>query len=351
MGDTVCSGATTVFTSAITGGGTSPVYAWYINGTKVSIAATYTYIPADKDEVVCRVWSNEACAIPDTASSRKVMTVTDPKTPSVTLSSFPGDTICSGQKITFFPVPVYGGAAPLYTWRVNGTISGSGPSFTYVPAQGDIVRAEMTSNFPCLVVPTVLSNNVAVTVDSTILPYIQIKASPGTSIPLGSYDTLVAVVTGAVAPTYQWYVNGLLIKDATTNTFISNKFSFPGHDSVTCEVTSHGPCSSTTHNWVYISQHYLGVQPAAAIMAITVTPNPNRGAFTVKGSIPSSAADQITFEITNLLGQVVYSEEIVVNNGILNRQISLGNTLANGMYLLNVRSAADKQVFHIVLER
>jgi hypothetical protein len=56
-------------------------------------------------------------------------------------------------------------------------------------------------------------------------------------------------------------------------------------------------------------------------------------------------------EITNMLGQVIYTARIMTHRGIINENIQLSNTLANGMYLLNLRSDSDNKVFHMVVEQ
>ena len=52
-----------------------------------------------------------------------------------------------------------------------------------------------------------------------------------------------------------------------------------------------------------------------------------------------------------MLGQVIYKQNATTQNGSLNEQISLSNSLANGMYLLNVSSGTEHKVFHFVIEK
>jgi len=80
-------------------------------------------------------------------------------------------------------------------------------------------------------------------------------------------------------------------------------------------------------------------------------PNPNKGTFTLKGSLGTSTDEEITVEVTNMLGQVVYNGNIVAHNGELNEKISLKSDLANGMYILSLRSGTDSKVFHVAIEK
>ena len=354
-GDTVCNGVSTTFNGTITGGGSSPIYKWDVNGTVVGSGTTYTFIPANGDVVTFTLKSNETCPRPSaTVSSSIKMNVVLPVTPSVSLSSYPGDTICQGLAITFTPVPAYGGTAPTYTWMRNGSLAGTGSTFTYVPVKGDYVYCRMTSNYMCLVTKTVASNTVAVTVDSAVIPVVTLKADPGTSVALGQSVTLTAVVTSAVNPTYQWFINGLPEAGATSSTFTTNKVSqhLGQADSVSCTVTGHGLCTITSHQWAYMSVHNVGVQQINTTGSeISVLPNPNKGEFIVKGTLGTINDAEVTLEITDLLGQVVYKNTVTAKGGAVNERIKLSNTLANGMYLLNVRSEAGNQVFHLVIEQ
>lgn len=84
---------------------------------------------------------------------------------------------------------------------------------------------------------------------------------------------------------------------------------------------------------------------------IYVAPNPNKGVFTVKGTLSTLDEVEMTIELTNMLGQVMYTGKVLVHNGDLNEVIHLSSSVANGMYLLNVSSPASSKVFHIVVEQ
>jgi hypothetical protein len=84
---------------------------------------------------------------------------------------------------------------------------------------------------------------------------------------------------------------------------------------------------------------------------IRLVPNPNNGAFTVSGTLGSAADADLTLEITNMLGQVVYSGTAKARGGNLNERVQLSSGLANGMYLLNISNGNDRKVFHFVLKQ
>jgi hypothetical protein len=65
----------------------------------------------------------------------------------------------------------------------------------------------------------------------------------------------------------------------------------------------------------------------------------------------STGDEEVTIEVTDLLGQVIYRKTVVVQGGRINETITLSNTLSNGMYVLNVLGGAEHLVFHFVMEK
>lgn len=101
--------------------------------------------------------------------------------------------------------------------------------------------------------------------------------------------------------------------------------------------------------YVPVTTAVQGVKmPDAVIKAI---PNPSRGAFTVTGTLGSITNEQVSLEMTDMIGQVVYKGDATVKGGKLNTEVQLSNTIASGTYLLNVRSGAMHKVFHIIIEQ
>ena len=83
---------------------------------------------------------------------------------------------------------------------------------------------------------------------------------------------------------------------------------------------------------------------------IALLPNPNTGDFTVKGTIGTTDED-VTIDITNMLGQVVYHNKASAVKGSLDTQVKTGGTLAAGIYLLNLQTAEGNSTFRFVVEK
>jgi len=350
--DTICAGTPVTYTATSVNGGTAPAYEWKVNGVAMGTTNTFTYTPGLGDIVKVVLTSNAICPAPDTAADAVIMSIIPLSLPTVAIiHDHVSDTVCKGTEVTYTASGTFGGSAPLFTWVVNGVTVGAGTSYTYTPNDSDVVYSTLLSNYRCRSVNRVFSNNIVMGVQDAIVPSVSISANPGNSITAGTTVTLTATITdGGAAPTYKWSVNGAAITGATSATYANNNFA--NKDSVTVFVTRTDACGMSSFNGLLM--HVGGVsviQVAAGIANINVVPNPNKGEFTVKGDLGVAADVDVTMELTNMLGQVVYKGNTVAKGGTLDEHIKLSNTLANGMYLLNVHSDAASKVFHVVVEQ
>lgn len=349
--DTVCEGTVSTFSAIAVNGGSMPGYVWKVNGIPVGTSSSYSYVPASGDLVTVVMTSSDACVLPLTATGNRVITIRPYVSPVVTIAADPGTSVCNGTTVTVSPTALYGGATPSYSWVKNSVAVATGASYSFTPANGDVIVAFMTSNYPCRVRDEVNSNTLLMEVEDPIVPTVRIVGSAGTNLAPGQTDTLRAIVTnGGIAPTYQWYLNGGMLSGANTASLVRR--SYDHGDSVSCVVTRTGACGSISNfNSVIITiRDITAVGNTGNIGTVAVVPNPNKGAFTVKGQL-NAANEEIALELTNMMGQVVYRNTVTAVNGTLDTRVEVGNQVASGMYLLTVRSGAAQQVFHLVIEQ
>ena len=354
-GNTLCVVSSPVtFSASPVGGGTLPVYDWFVNGSYVASGVNYTYpTPANGDIVKCRLTSNDVCAFPDTAVNTMPITISPLQSPSVSINGDPGHIVCKGGNDIFTAVPAFGGSAPIYLWTLNGINVATGPIYEiYAPLTGGIVKCFMTSNYPCLVTNTATSSPYSFSVNNPVTNVVTMKATH-VSILNGQTDTFMVTTThGGSAPAFQWYINGLAVPGATDAMYITT--GLLNGQVVNCEVTSNELCVTNPvvfTGGITVNVGVNGISPISSKDGLTLAPNPNNGQFTISGILKNWTSEKTLITVTNLLGQVVYSSYLKVDNGAINENVILNPNLSNGIYLVNITGVSDKTVFHIAIER
>jgi len=282
---TICSGTSVTFTATPTNGGT-PNYQWFLNGGNIGTNSdTYTTSTlADGDVVTCDMTSSLSCVTSATVTSNSLtITYSLSVTPAIVVTTS-YSTICSGTSATFTATPTNGGT-PTYQWLLNSNPVGTN-SDTYTNgtlADGDIVSCEMTSSLGCATVPTVASNDVTMTVTTTIAPSVAINAT-ATSVCDGTSVTFTATPTNEGTPTYQWLLNS---NPVGTNSNTYTNATLADGDVVSCEMTSSLSCvtsATVTSNAVTMIVGTM-ITPSISILASSTSIcNGNSVTFTASAS-------------------------------------------------------------------
>jgi uncharacterized protein YjdB len=352
--DSVCSGTMVTYTATAVNGGSTPAYSWTVDGHHMGgDTSVFAYTPTGHEVVRVMLTSSAACAIPATTYDSTSMVVLSNVIPTVTIMASPGDTVCAGTSVTLTLTSTYGGSTPTFSWQLNGTPVSTLNTYTYTPSDNDVVFATMTSSYMCATDTTVLSNNARFRVNTTVAPSVTILSSAeynagGAAI----NDTLVAVTTNAgFDPGYQWSVNGNPVIGATSSRYIAP--SLNNGDVVRCYVVDANSCGTFTGTGTYlVAVSNVGVnQVNNEGYNVNIVPNPNNGTFTVKGSLGVTTDETVKLQLTDMLGQVVYTAVVKATNGQIDHSISLNGSLANGMYLLGVSSGSGNKIFHVVIEK
>jgi hypothetical protein len=349
-GDTMCLGILTTFNASGVNGGTGATYQWQVNGANVGLGgSTYTYLPANGDVVSVQMNSSLSCATPAAAIALLPVTVLVSQMPATVLNVTPNDTVCMGTAVTLHVTPMYGGSAPAFTWKngAGATLATGTTSYSYTPSNGDVVYVQMSSNYRCRLADNVESIHTTMVIDSPVAPVVMV--TPPSNFKEGETVTLIASVSnGGRDPQFQWYVRSAPVAGATTSVFTSS--SLVSGDSVTCMVTKISSCAPITGAHSAIVRSTEGVSGMTFTNSdIRLLPNPNTGDFVIRGTVGNADDQNFVAEITDMLGQVIYKDNVSAHSGNINQHISLSNTLANGMYMLTLRSATESKVFHFVI--
>ncbi|MDV7396515.1 hypothetical protein RZS08_34285, partial [Arthrospira platensis SPKY1] len=106
-------------------------------------------------------------------------------------------------------MPVNGGLAPSYQWKVNGTNAGTdSPNFEYVPVDGDVVTVVLTSSIGCALNNPATSNAITVNVTPDLTAEVSIDADATEVCDFTPVTFTAYPVNGGMNPSYEWLVNG-----------------------------------------------------------------------------------------------------------------------------------------------
>ncbi len=73
-----------------------------------------------------------------------------PALPLVVTITPSANPVCEGTAATYSATVTNGGSSPQYVWRINGgTVVGTESSYTYIPANGDVITCEVLSSDSC----------------------------------------------------------------------------------------------------------------------------------------------------------------------------------------------------------
>ena len=81
--------------------------------------------------------------------------------------------------------------------------------------------------------------------------------------------------------------------------------------------------------------NFQGITPNNSLSEMRIYPNPAMESVNIQ--VASSKNEQVRLTISNLLGQVVYTESTQLYNGINYMKVNVSN-LKSGVYVVNVKS-------------
>lgn len=222
----------------------------------ISASGTYTVSATNPITTCSRAMSGSA-SVASTA----------PVTPSVTISSDAPATLCSGTAVNYTAIPVNEGITPAYDWHVNGTYVGAGLGYSYLPANGDVVRVVLHPGGIC-VAPDSAVDNTTMIVNPLATPGVTISVDPGNPSCYGRPVTFAATPSmGGTAPAYRWTKNGINVATGPTYTYTPAM-----GDMVHCMMTSNYLCRSS--DTVLSSDITMTTVPSASLPVVSIAASP-----------------------------------------------------------------------------
>jgi hypothetical protein len=340
-GSLLCSGKIVTFTAVTTNGGASPIYQWKVNGGNAGFNnSTFQYAPANGDMVTCVFTTSAVCAsVAQLTSNQLTMQVTP--TVNAALNIFiPENHICSGSQAVFVATPTNGGTTPQYQWKLNNSNTGTNSAnFSYLPADGDVIACEMTSNAVCASPAIVLSNPVPMTIVVVTHPAVTITSNPSSGVLNGQSVTFTAnVVQGGAGNQVSWYKNGeyILNSGGPTWTGIAG-VDFKNKHKIQARVQSLSPCADPDTAWsntLTMQVGTTGIDDQELPDGFSIYPNPATKTVNVEGL---KAGDKAS--IFDALGNRLTEIEIKTDK---TTSIDV-SSFAQGMYFIHFARKDAKQ--------
>lgn len=284
-----------VFTNTSNISSGSITYNWLIDGKNItSTSPSYVFTSAGNYTIQLVVLSSSGC----TDTSKQTITVYTQPTASFSINN--SSQCVTSNSFAFTNNTTISSGTSTYNWSLgDGTFSiANSPSYTYSKSGNYTVKLLATSNNGCLD-----SITQSVTVISSVVPSLSIKASP-TSICSGATVSFVATpINGGVAPVYQWKKNGVNIG---TNAISYSDNTLTSTDTITCVLTSSVSCVTT---------------PTANSNSITVAvlqyTNPSIGIVTTNSTICTGSSVTFTANASGAGAIPIYQWKVNgVNVGI-----------------------------------
>lgn len=238
----ICQGDAVTLTAVSSGAGSSPGFAWYINGSLQPITDSVMTSAAfnDHDSISVIVTSSLTCAPVASDTDAVVMQVNQMVAPAIQIAAT-GQAQCEGDPVQLDATYTNGGSAPVIQWTLNGVVTGGNTSSITLPLNnGDQVSASLTSNSACATVAQVNSNLYTAALIPYSTPSVTISSGSGDTICDGQQVTLDALVqNGGSQPVYQWYINGIPAGNGIAQLSSAN---FSQGDVIYLVMTSGAPC-------------------------------------------------------------------------------------------------------------
>jgi Secretion system C-terminal sorting domain/Ig-like domain CHU_C associated len=312
---TYCSGVNACTLSTTPAAGDS--YVWFKGATSVANSNSATYTPNSTTSKTYKVQVTNSFGCSKTSST---VSITVNPLPAATVTVTGPTTFCKNSNAC--TLTANSGVGLTYQWKKGSNNLSGATGITYQPnATSTSYKVQVTDANGC----SKTSASTAITANA--LPVAAITPQSSTTFCNG--DSVVLQANGS-GWTYQWIKGVNSIAGAT-----ANKYAAKTQGSYKVFVTNTNGCTDNSSAVAVTVNCREGSELMEGELAtINFYPNPNSGNFILKylNSEVSVADAQII--IIDILGKVIYAEEVEVNEGVFLRDFSWSNTLAKGLYFV-----------------
>jgi len=248
--------------------------------------------------------------------------VTEVILPNPTITVNGPATFCQGVESTYLQtISGYG-----YQWFKGATSISGATQQTYTPTSTATYKVRITDTNGCT---STTLNGRTITINSA--PIASISTSSPTNLCNGQTASLHANTGSGL--TYHWQKNGSNIGGATgVNYTAANAGTY------TCKVTKTSTGCSAVSNAIIITTNCKddNFDQSATGDQLKMYPNPASDILNIEATFGEQPSGDAFLEIRNMLGQIVFGEQVQINDGVLESTVSL-NDFTAGMYIVSVR--------------
>lgn len=273
-------------------------------------------------------------------------------TPTISITATPDDTVCYNTNIDFVSVITDGGVNPQYQWYKNGVpVIGAIDSVWGSPYLTDLdtIYAVLINGTSCTTASSDTSNKITVHMAPNTIPFVTISSNPITYVSGQPMTFTANPLNAGTNPGFQWYLNGAILAGETNSTYTSSSLLVT--DTLSVLVTSNAPCAlPDTASDIWNAIVNLSVTVGGKVIEdMKLFPNPNNGTFILSGSFQGmTGVKDASIEVVNSVGQVVYKDKALVNNGKLDKQMKIQD-IAAGVYIIKITADGQSSQMRFVV--
>ncbi|MBK9639484.1 MAG: T9SS type A sorting domain-containing protein [Bacteroidetes bacterium] len=314
---TFCSGANACTLSTTSNFGET--YVWYKGAAAIANSNSPTYVPTSTNTYKVKVTNTGGCS---KTSSTKSITVNALPASSVSVTG--PTTFCKGSNAC--TLTANSGAGYTYQWKKGSNNVAGATGITYQPnATSTAYKVVVTNANGC----SKTSSSVAITANS--LPTATVTPQGPTTFCSG--DSVVLKANSGAGLTYQWIKGVNPIAGQT-----SINYSAKTQASYKVTVTNANGCtknSSAVSTTVNCREgDAFGISERNE--SLSTFPNPTTGPCTINYYNNDLISTDAQLVVVDVLGRVIYTEEIEIADGVFNKELSLVSPLMKGMYFVSI---------------
>ena len=257
--------------------------------------------------------------------------IIDENAATATITPSGPTTVCKGTNLTLYANT---GTGYTYQWiRNGGNVIGATASSYNVTKSGNY-QVKVTVPGGC--------NATSLTTACTVTANPNASISTPEGLDLCGFGNLDLVANAGTGFTYIWYKNDVIIAGEVNQTYVATTIG-----SYKVKVFNASGCSKKSPPKTVIASCKEGISNNALF---EVYPNPANDVFNISLAMETIGSEPAILLLTDILGNIVYSENISISNGIYSGKIETSN-FASGIYNVKIYNSNNQFNKQIVINK